>query len=147
MLLPLTQLVHLPNSSHSARRCDSGKLKHMQIAWPSNGPALCRALLIRPVSASMAGDILPSEDGRTERNSRAKRVVSEFISNNYVAINKQMTAIKLQSSCVKCSNRQPPAVNSTRECVLHYSGNISHTYASRNALHALPFIAGWLIFQ
>jgi len=44
----------------------------------------------------MAGDILPAEDGRTERNSRAKRVVSEFISNNYVAINKQMTAIKLQ---------------------------------------------------
>lgn len=123
------------------------------------------------VSASTTGDILPPKVGRKERTERkgvkwanngAKRVVSEFISNNYAAINKQMTAIKLQPGKRKggamgedvelCQVQQSTGGSSEFRLVslLHYSGNISHTHASRNALyacHTLPFVASWIIFQ
>lgn len=86
-------------------------------------------------------DILPRSEHTQCHAEEAKHVVSEFISNNYVAINKQMTAIKLPTSewgklqvelcqvlpstagCMAC------AVCHMLQLQLHYSCNISHTYA------------------
>lgn len=74
----------------------------MQIAWPSKVADTVQCIThtlhtsaLRRLATSCHRK-LGERNGVKWANNGAKRVVSEFISNNYAAINKQMTPIKLQ---------------------------------------------------
>lgn len=156
MLLSFTQFSS-PAQKHSLNWAMwQRKLNDMQIAWPSKVADTVQCIThtlhtsaLRRLATSCHRK-LGERNGVKWANNGAKRVVSEFISNNYAAINKQMTAIKLQpgkrkggamgkmSSCVKCSNRQAAAVNSDLWvcCIIQA---IFHTL-TRREMHFMPAI-------